>query len=192
MFPTLSFGARRTLRRHRWSALLLAVVVAGAYGASAAEQPVQVSKLKAAFLFNFAKFTEWPADALAAGTTLSMCVVGDFPVADALEMTIKGRSVEGHPLTVQLMKPDGPLRSCHLLFVGASESKRSAEMLQLVRGASVLSVGDAPWFAEQGGVAQLILENDRMRFAVNVSAAQSARLQLSSKLLSLATIVRDR
>lgn len=184
-------GLRAAARRHGWCGLLLAVLV-GTASASASDQPVQISRVKAAFLFNFAKFTEWPADRLPLGDTLAMCVVGDFPVADALEITIKGRLVEGHPLSVQLLKADGPLRSCHLVFVGGSEAKRSAEILETLRDASILSVGDAPAFAELGGVAQLIVENERMRFAVNVTAAQRARLQLSSKLLSLATIVRDR
>jgi hypothetical protein len=159
---------------------------------SASDQPVQISRVKAAFLYNFAKFTEWPADHLPNGNTLSMCVVGDFSVADALEMTIKGRSVEGHPLAVQLVKPDGPLRACHLVFIGGSDAQRAAGILDMIKGASILSVGDTPTFAEIGGVAQLIVENDRMRFAINVNAAQQARLQMSSKLLSLATIVRDR
>lgn len=182
---------RSAARRHGWCGLLLAVLV-GTESTSASDQPIQISRVKAAFLYNFAKFTEWPADRLPLGDTLEMCVVGDFPVADALEITIKGRSVEGHPLAVQLLTADGPLRSCHLVFVGGSEARRSAEILETLRGASVLSVGDGPGFTEQGGVAQLIVENDRMRFAVNVTAAQRARLQLSSKLLSLATIVRDR
>ena len=193
VFSPFSTGTRRGPAFRRYGAVLLvAASVVAPLSGKESDQPVQVSRVTAAFLYNFAKFTEWPADRLGAGETLSMCVVGDFPVADALEMTIKGRSVEGHPLAVQLLKADGPLRTCHLVFVGGSESKRSAEILQTLRGASVLSVGDAPSFAEIGGVAQLILENDRMRFAVNVSAAQTARLQMSSKLLSLATIVRDR
>ena len=155
-----------------------------------AAQPVEIAKLKAAFIYNFAKFTEWSPQALPPGERLTMCVIGDYPVADALEQTIRGRSAEGHPLTVQILDADGPAQQCRIVFVGAADGKRSKQILDRVSGPSVLTVGDAPTFAESGGVAQLILENDRMRFAINVTAAEAAGLHLSSKLLTLATIVK--
>lgn len=164
----------------------LAPTPAGAQGATST-----APALKAAFLYNFARFTEWPQDALAGGQRLSLCVVGDHAAADALEQIIKGRVVEGHTLTVEIIKPDGPVRSCHLLYVSALDSKQSAQLLDTVKGAPVFTVSDAGRFAESGGIAQLISENNRMRFAINVTAADRARLRLSSKLLTLATIIKD-
>jgi hypothetical protein len=152
---------------------------------------VAVSTLKAAFLYNFAKFSEWPADVLAPGQRLAMCVVGDAAVADALGETIKGHAIDGHELTVTVLKVDQSASGCHLLYVSASEAKRSAAVLLGARGLSVLTVSDADRFAESGGVAQLIVENDRMRFAINIASAQRGRLNISSKLLSLAKIVKD-
>jgi hypothetical protein len=154
-------------------------------------QSVTAQALKAAFLYNFAKFAEWPADVLAPAQRLSLCVVGDDAVADAIEQIIKGRAVEGHELTVQIVKPEGPLRSCHLLYVGGRDAKRSSQILQGLQNSPVFSVGESDHFAESGGVAQLILEGDRMRFAFNVASIQRARLHVSSKLLALATIVKD-
>ena len=160
-------------------------------GAAPALGQPNASALKAAFLYNFAKFTEWPADVLAPAQRLSLCVVGDDAVADAIEQVIKGRAVEGHKLVVQIVKADGFLRSCHLLFVGGRDAKRSSQILDTLKGSTVFSVGESDKFAESGGVAQLILENDRMRFAVNVASVRRARLNVSSKLLTLATIVKD-
>jgi hypothetical protein len=177
--------------RWRW-------IVAAAIALSVAFRPLSASAqnsttvaLKAAFLYNFAKFAEWPAAALAPGQRLSLCVLGEQAIADALELTISGRAVDGHELTVQMVKADGPLRSCHLLYIGDRDTKRVALVLEALKGAPVLTVGEGDKFAASGGVAQLIVENDRMRFAVNVTSARRSGLKMSSKLLSLATIVKD-
>jgi hypothetical protein len=172
------------------------VLTALAVGASpaillAGADAVAASALKAAFLFNFAKFSGWPADALAPGQRLAMCVVGDAAVADALGQAIKGHTIEGHELTVRVLKVEESASGCHLLYVSAPAIKRSAALLLAARSASVFSVSDADNFAESGGVAQLIVENERMRFAVNIASAQRGRLNISSKLLSLAKIVKD-
>jgi hypothetical protein len=166
-------------------------VLALAYASQAASQTATVPSLKAAFLYNFAKFAEWPADVLAPAQRLSLCVVGDNAVADAIENVIKGQAVEGHELTVNVLKADGPIRSCHLLYIGGLDAKGFHQFLAVLQGAPVLTVSNGDKFAESGGVAQLIMENDRMRFAINVAAAQRARLRLSSRLLSLATIIKD-
>jgi hypothetical protein len=154
-------------------------------------QGVTAPALKAAFLYNFANFTEWPAGVLAPQQRLSLCVIGDNAVADALEQTIKGRNVDNHELTVEVIKPDGPILSCHLLYISGLDARRSALLLYGLNGTSIFTVGDGDRFAEMGGIAQLILENGRMRFVVNVGAAQRANLKISSKLLTLAKIVKD-
>ena len=178
--------ARRAQRRG--AAVLAALMLANA---AVGAQGVAAPTLRAAFLFNFAKFSEWPADTLAPGQRLAMCVVGDAAVADALSQTIKGHAIEGHELTVAILKIDESASACHLLYVSASEIKRSAGLLLGVKAASVFTVSDAEGFAESGGVAQLIVENDRMRFAINIASALRRRLNISSKLLSLAEIVKD-
>ena len=152
---------------------------------------VTAPALKAAFLYNFANFAEWPADVLAPGQRLSLCVVGDSAVADALERTIKGRGVDSHELTVEVVKADGPFPSCHLLYVSGLDKKGAARLLDSLKNKATFTVSDADQFAEMGGVAQLVLENGRMRFVVNVDAARRANLKISSKLLNLARIVKD-
>ena len=159
--------------------------------AHAYAQSATAAAVTSAFLYNFARFTEWPADALATGQRIALCVIGDNAVADALEQTIKGHAIESHELTVEVVAPDGPLRSCHLLYVSGLDEKRSRRLLLSLKTAPVFTASDGNAFAERGGIAQLSLENGRMRFAINVTAAQHARLQISSKLLSLARIVKD-
>ena len=152
-------------------------------------QSIAAPALKAAFLYNFAKFTEWPSDALVPGQRLSLCVVGDDNVADALEQTIRGHAIEGHELTLTVAKPDAVILSCHLLYVSASDVKRAAPLLARAAHFPIFTVSDADRFAESGGIAQLILEDDRMRFAINVTSAKRSRLNLSSKLLNLAQVI---
>jgi hypothetical protein len=185
----------RELRRSRTAHLMMTWVVIclclGVWAAPVAGQQATVPHLKAAFLSNFAKFTEWPADALSAGERLSLCVLGDASVADALERTINGRHVESHELVVQIVNMDGPLRSCHILYATGLDTARSTQLLKSLIGVAVFTVSDSDQFAEFGGTAQLILDGNRMRFAINVGSAQRARLTLSSKLLGLAKIVKD-
>ena len=177
--------------RGRIQRLVTAGIAVWGFTAFASAQTATAPALKAAFLYNFAQFVEWPADALAPGQRLAMCVLGDAAVADALGQTIKGHPIEGHELTVTVLKVGEPASGCHLLYVSASEIKRSAALLLSAQHASMFTVSDANNFAESGGVAQLIVENDRMRFAINIASAQRVRLNISSKLLSLAKIVKE-
>lgn len=153
--------------------------------------PVPVATVKAAFLYNLTKFTQWPSDTLAPGQGISLCVAGDPAVAEALGRIVAGHAVDGHELTAQVVAPDGPIRACHLLYVSGLDAKRSAQLLDALKGAPVFTVSDLDDFAESGGVAQLILENERMRFVVNAMSATRARLRVSSKLLSFARLVKD-
>lgn len=175
--------------RRRRAAVLAALLLL--WSAPVGAQGVTAPILKAAFLYNFANFAEWPAGALVPAQRLSLCVVGDDAVADALAQTIKGRKVDTHELTVEVITADGPIRSCHLLYISGLNKKRAGELLNSLKNVSVFTVSDGDQFAEMGGVAQLIVENDRMRFAVNVGAAHRANLKISSKLLKLAKIVKD-
>lgn len=169
-------------------ALATALVVSGG---TPAAQSASASAMKAAFLYNFAKFAHWPADALGPSQPLILCVVGDAVVADALEQIVRQQVVDGHEFAVQMLKADGPVRSCHMLYAGGLDAQRSAQVLAALKGAPVFSVGDGDRFTEGGGVAQFLIERDRMRFAINLAAAQRARIVLSSKLLNLAKIVTD-
>jgi uncharacterized protein DUF4154 len=160
-------------------------------GCIAAAQSAPEATLKAGYLYNFAKFTEWPADGLPAGTPLAFCVAGDPTVAQLLDQTVARRRIAGHPLVVRQVTPDAPLRSCHLLYAAHIDAKAAAQLLDAVRGSTVMTVSDLDRFADLGGIAQLYIEDGRMKFAINVDSAQRARLHLSAQLLNLARIVKD-
>ena len=171
----------------------MTAAIAGCACASfASAQTATAPALKAAFLYNFAKFTEWSADALAPGEPLVLCVVNDRAVGEMLADLTKGRSIDGHALVVSTMKPDSSaLATCRLLFMSGLDAARSATLLDSVAGKPVLTVSDLDKFAERGGVAQLIVDKGTMGFSVNLDAMRRARIVLSSKLLSLARIVKD-
>jgi hypothetical protein len=166
-------------------AAILMLALAPAVRAQSAPEPA----LKAAFLYNFAKFAEWPVDAPPADP-LTICVLGDAAIADALDETVKGRTVDGRKTVVVRVKPEG-FRDCHVLYLAGLEAKRAQAIIDGLKGAPVLTVGDREQFAQSGGIAGLFIEQGRMRFAINVEAAQRGRLRISSRLLSLAKIVKD-
>jgi uncharacterized protein DUF4154 len=182
-------GSRST----RWLPLAgLALVCLATLPRSAAAQSITAPELKAAFLANFSKFTDWPDDALADGRVFTFCIVDDKAVVDALEKLLGEHPVQGQPpVSVRLVRLDATIRSCQVLYVGKLNAKDSAHLFEMLKGVSIFTVGDDERFAEAGGVAQFILVNGRMRFAINVAAAQRVHLSLSSKLLSLATLVKD-
>ena len=185
--PLKDIAPTRLRRRHLAVVVVLALFAPDRVSA----QTATAAAVTSAFLYNFAKFTQWPPDTLAPGQRIALCVIGDSAVAEALEQTIKGHTIESHELTVEVVTPDSLLRSCHLLYVSGLDDKRSTQLIQTLKSAPVFTASDGSLFAERGGIAQLILDHGRMRFAINVGAAQQARLQISSKLLSLAQIVRE-
>jgi YfiR/HmsC-like len=174
----------------RWrTAAAIALVVTAATIARA--QDVTEPSLKAAFVYNFAKFTEWPEDVLPATGSFSACVLDQGPFGDALERAVKGRQVSGRQIVVQRVRLGGALRACHLLFVSGLDDAQVGAVVAAVRGAAVLTISDIDDFARIGGIAHVFVENGKMRFDLNLELARRSRLQLSSKLLSLAARVHD-
>ena len=148
-------------------------------------QEVTGPALKAAFLFNFVKFTTWPADALADAAPVQMCVVNAPAVGSALAAAVQGRVVAGHPIQVSQPAEDAALRKCHVLFVSGPRAA-ALKVVAAVHDAPVLTVSDLPAFATDGGIVQFHVQQGQLRFAFALDAARVARLQISSKLLSLA------
>ena len=166
----------------------MTVLLAG-ISASGWAQTVAAPALKAAFLYNFAKFTEWPADGLGPAAPLGVCTT-DGAVFDELIKITAGRSIGDHQVAARrVTADDASLRACHVLYLPEMDPKSTAQLLDGLKGAPVLTVGDGEAFVKLGGVAGLFVENGQMRFAIRVESARRARLELSSKLLSLAKII---
>lgn len=142
--------------------------------------------VKAAFLFNFAKFVDWPAGAFKTPTDpIVICIAGESEIATPLEELVKGKLVGSRPVVVQRGIRQGS--ECHIAFIGSSKRRPLTEEM---KAAGVLTVGEADWFLAEGGMVTLKLEAGRVRLEINLGAAQRAGLQISSKLLSLARVVR--
>ncbi|MDW8238957.1 MAG: YfiR family protein [Acidobacteriota bacterium] len=149
-------------------------------------------EVKAAFLFNFAKFIEWPAQHLPhAGSPILIGILGEDPFDDVLDRVIKGKSIDGRPVLIKRAKTVEPLRSCHIVFVSRSERKRLSQIAGALAEAGVVTVSDMEQFLEHGGIINFVIENNRVRFDINKRMADRAGLKISSKLLVLAKSVMN-
>jgi len=178
-----------TLGRRLVPALLLLLVCSSARRVEA--QDVTEVTLKGAFLFNFARFTEWPADALQPDTTVSACVFGDRAVADAFAKTVKGKQLAGRAIAVTTIAANESIPPCHLLYLSGVAEARIAEIVSTLRDTPVLTVSDSDTFTKRGGIVQIFVESGKMKFRINSRSARRARLQLSSRLLALAEVVDE-
>lgn len=149
------------------------------------------SEVKAAFLSNFVNFVEWPPTAMAGGGPIQMCVVGSPSVSDSLRIAVRGRMAWGRDIAVTTPAFDASFRACHLLYITDVDAKATRQLVQSLTGATVFTVSDFNRFAALGGVANFFVQAGRLRFAVNMEAALRARLQISSKMLMLATFVKE-
>jgi hypothetical protein len=152
-----------------------------------AQTQAEEYRVKAALLFRFAQFIEWPPEAFKdANDVLNFCTSGDDPFGGALEETVAGKKIEGRVIRVQHLQGPESVKGCQLLFVGAKQSKRIPAVLASARDYSVLTVGESDGFAQEGGVIGFILEEKKIRFEINVRAAQHAGIKISSRLMLLA------
>jgi YfiR/HmsC-like len=146
--------------------------------------------VKAAYLFNFGKFVKWPSTAKQPGRTFDICVLGQDHFGGTLDKVTAGETINGQPVSVKRLSSPADGSSCQIVFIDRSEEKRLTSLLPALDRAGVLTVSDMPGFSEHGGMIQFQLSGDRVRFEVNLGAAEHAGLSLSSDLLKVATKVR--
>jgi hypothetical protein len=170
---------------------LLAIFLAGAVAwADARGQTVDEYQVKAAFLYNFAKFVEWPPRTFKSSRDpITICIVGQSPVGAALEQAVNSKTIDARAFVIRQVAGVQPSGGCQILFVGASERKRLKSILGEVKTSGVLTVGEMDGFVAEGGVVNFTLEEGKIRFQINLNAAEQQKLRISSKLLSLAQIV---
>jgi hypothetical protein len=160
-------------------------------GADAAHAQASAEyQVKAAFLLNFAQYVQWP-DASSAGpeTPIAIGILGEDPFGTILEQTFEGESINGRPLAVRRAAQVEELRNCHLLFISQSEKDRVTEIVENLKDAPVVTVGEVDGFAKRGGVINFYIEDGKVRFEINVGAAERKALKVSSQLLKRARIV---
>lgn len=174
-------------RTRRLPALVALVSLAVSAGVLA--QATRDNDIKAAYLYNFTKFVEWPASASPA-EDFNLCVVGDPDLARALDTIIAGESVNGRRLRRISPSTSDQVRACQILYVGLRQPGLGARLLRVVRDRPVLTVGNSDRFAADGGAIRFVRENDKVRFDVSKDALNRAGLRPSSKLLRVARRVR--
>jgi len=149
-------------------------------------------QLKAAFLFNFAKFIDWPPSSFTdARSDFSICILGADPFGPAMDQLLQGKMIADRHVSVERTSQVAGARHCQMVFVSSSEKPRVREILDGLRGTNALVVGDTDGFAAAGGAIQFAIEDNRVRFLINTDATDRAGLKVSSKLLSLARVVHD-
>lgn len=147
-------------------------------------------KVKAAFLYNFSQFVEWPGEAFPeAQTPLVIGVIGEDPFGAYLDEIVRGEKVNNHPVAVQRYHSVEEIKTCHILFVSQSETKHLEQIFTSLKGRKILTVGEVEGFTQRGGMIRFVTEKNKIRFRVNLEAAKAAHLTISSKLLRPAEII---
>jgi hypothetical protein len=171
--------------------LSVATILTTLSGATLNAQEVDEYQVKAAFLYNFAKFVEWPAEASGdAHQVLTICVLGRDPFGQALDDVIAGKVIAGRPLALRRITDARHTGGCRMLFISSSENSRSLSLLNSDEKRGVLTVGEAGNATAECVAIKFTLEGGKIRFEINLAEVQEEKLRLSSKLLSLATVVR--
>jgi hypothetical protein len=183
---------RFALRHQRIPAAVLALVFSVCAAITMHAQSAEPSEyaVKAAFLFHFAQFVEWPEGAFQeADSPLVYCTIGEDPFQGALEASFKGKMIGSHSLQVKHLKEAGAAQGCHVAFLGKAAGRHIQDELAGLRGNPVLTVGETEQFVNDSGMIGFSLEENKIRFDINLEAAEKAKLKISARLLALARTV---
>jgi hypothetical protein len=155
-----------------------------------AQRKFDEREIKAAFLFNFAQFVEWPAASLAdPPAPLVIGVLGDDPFDSVLDAVVRGEMIKNRPLTVTRFRRVEDVAICHILFVSPSEAPHYALIFEALQRRPILTVGDTDGFATGGGMIRFITDKGHIRLRINLGAARGAGLTISSQLLRAADVI---
>jgi hypothetical protein len=184
----LSESAVRGIR----TPLIVLAVVAGLSARSATAQSVADEyQVKAAYLLNFARFVEWPADVLPASSPLTIAIVGNDPFGGTLDSLLRGKSANGHPIRVRYLRWNDILVQCQIVFISASEEPHLLQIFRFIGNSGVLTVSDIDRFSLRGGIVEFSMVGNRVRFDIDRISAVTAKLTISSKLLNVARAVHE-
>jgi hypothetical protein len=170
---------------------LLVLRVASALSLPMSAQTVEDSRVKAAYLYNFAKFVEWPSGAFRnQDDPAVICVVGDDRTSDVLESSLNGRKAGGRSVEARRPRSSEELKSCHVLFIGFSDKQRIVQLLTQLQRESVLTVGQSDHFISLGGMINLALRDTRIELEIDPDASSAVGLKISSRLLVVSRLVK--
>lgn len=147
--------------------------------------------IKAGFTYNFAKLMEWPTSAFPQpNSPIVIAILGVDPFGGTLDQVLQGKKVNGRDFEVKHLKWGQDLKDCQILFVSSSERAHFDELFRAIKGLPILTIGEAPGFAQRGGIINFVIEDDKVHFEINVEAAKQDDINISSRLLALARIVQ--
>lgn len=150
-------------------------------------QLVSEYQVKAAYMYNFAKFAEWPAEAFTnAADPIRLCVLNDRPFQSQLTQVVKDKTIAGRAVLAVPIQDGQKARSCHMLFIDSSQAGEAVHLFEALQGSSVLTVGETESFVDQGGIIGFVMHGGQVHFQVNHKAATQSGIRLSSRLLSVA------
>lgn len=181
--------------RRKWLPLCVAVaLLTGAMcplpASAAPNEKPSAYDVEAAYLFNFGKFVTWPGNPTAPDQPLTICVLGDDPLAPPLDRLVTGEKIDGKSVFDKKISRPEDAPNCSILYISSSEAARLNRILAMLKDTPVLTVSDIPEFTERGGMIQFVLRENRVRFTVNLVPAQRGHLTLSSELLKVAVDVK--
>ena len=169
--------------------LILPVTASSGPKANAQSSPPSQFDVQAVYLFDFAKFVRWPAGAESGPIVL--CIAAESRYAESLKKIVAGERIDNRALVVQLVQRSADEAGCHILFIGATALDRLDSLLSAAAGRPTLTVSDLPGFLDRGGMINLLVIDNRVRFAVDLRPVQRSGISLSSELLKVAVRVRD-
>ena len=170
----------------------MCIVPARGRASAAAPAVFNEYQVKAAFLFNFAKFVDWPAQKSAEGSPIVLGILGESPFGTHLDGVVKDRRINGREIRVRRFDTLDAARAAHVLFVPKSAGKRASDVAAALAGAGVLTVGEPSTLSEAGGIITFDVDGDRLTFSIDMDEADRAGVRISAQLQKLAKTVRRR
>ena len=158
---------------------------------AAQPRPPAPQEVEAAYLYQFGRYVEWPSDQRWASDTFYICVLGADPFGTALDEIVRGKIIAGQPVAAKRILGPSESQDCRILFISPSEDSRVPAILQALQGTGAVTVSRGTDFTQRGGMIGFVTEERRVRFVVNLAAAKTARLRVSSQLLRVAVSVQQ-
>jgi hypothetical protein len=188
--PVLAPSLARYIYRRGIVLLWVSLLISGLPQHARPQSVTGEYQVKAAFLFHFAQFVDWPPGVLNnSDASLILCVFDDEPRRQEFQSTIEGKAIGARVFHVRLITQSQEIQGCNILFLSRDEARRQTAILRSLRGMPVLTVGETDDFLSNGGMIRFHLDEDRIRFDINLDGAESSHLKISSRLLLLATSV---
>jgi hypothetical protein len=184
LLSSSSTGARRSIVP---PLVLLLTLFAGIAVRTWGQSNDEEYRVKAAFLFHFAQLVDWPDETLSGNdNSLSLCTLGEDPFRGTLEDTVAGKAIGSRTIRVRHVAKPQDLRLCQIIFLSKAQARNTATLVADLHNAPILTVGETAGFLEEGGMISFLLEANKVRFEINLNAADSAKLKIGSRLLILA------